>query len=114
MRVHVLPAGVDVGTGARHEHAVAALHDECVQRRAPHRVLPATSADELVPADGVVDEQVLDPEPDLSRLGRRRLQQVVVAGLVAGLVSRIDVIRRPPPRRQVAVLGVLALKELER
>jgi hypothetical protein len=30
------------------------------------------------------------------------------------LVSRIDVIRRPPPRRQVAVLGVLALKELER
>jgi hypothetical protein len=34
--------------------------------------------------------------------------------MVAGLVSRIDVIRRPPPRRQVAVLGVLALKKLER
>ena len=44
----------------------------------------------------------------------RRLRQIVVAGMVAGLVSRIDVIRRPPPRRQVAVFGVLALKELER
>jgi hypothetical protein len=34
--------------------------------------------------------------------------------MVAGLVSRIDEIRRPPLRRQVAVLGVLALKNLER
>jgi hypothetical protein len=43
----------------------------------------------------------------------RRLRQIIVASLVAGLVSRIGVIRRPPPCRQVAVLNVLAVKELE-
>ena len=34
--------------------------------------------------------------------------------MIAGLVCRIDVIRRPPLRRQVAVLDVLALKKLDR
>jgi hypothetical protein len=43
----------------------------------------------------------------------RHHRQIVIAGLVAGLVSRINMIRRPDLQRQVAILNTLAVKKLK-
>jgi hypothetical protein len=41
------------------------------------------------------------------------LRQIVITGLVTGLVSRINMIRRPDLLRQVAVLNTLAVEKLK-